>query len=483
MHKDARVYAMRWLAALVVGCAAALGGCGGDAERAAQVQPTATAAVVSAAVMVGTDVPPTATPVAPTAIPPTPTFASAAPEWLPTTLPDTPTPTATPDPSTAAPSTATPSPDDSTRLAVPRSYHTAELLPDGRVILGGGWSGVANNNFIAPLPLTHFDVYLPAEGWSVISPADDDQAIFDPSIVLMADGTILLVGIRGDETGDDFTNAAAILDPATQLWTPLPAPVIAQSSSRFALLQDGRVLAAGGEQVENDGAFTIIRTFLTETEIFDPRTGQWQPAANTNHASQYSTIVALQNGGALLVHNAYTADDEIGAEIYDPDADEWRVVPGMRGARGVPKAAVLSDGRVLAIGATIDTTGEGEYLVQTVKGSAEIYDPATGAWTPTGDMVGARVYFSALTSLPDGRALASGGMGQGDGAELQMFTTEIYDPDTNAWTPGPNLLEPRYGHSATALPDGSVLIAGGVTILLDIWEVYPTDTSEIITVP
>ena len=361
-------------------------------------------------------------------------------------------------------------------------------MPDGRVIFGGGSSGIANNNLIVPFPLMHVDVYDPMEGWSVISPADDDRAIFFSSMVVMSDGAIMIVGVSGGETEEDLIAAAVILEPDTQLWTPSPAPSTFRIRPYLALLQDGRVISVGGLELDDDGfGFLPMR----ETEIFDPRSGQWQEAALTNHASQSSNIVALQNGGALLVHHADSDDDEIVAEIYDPNADEWTIASGIHGARRTAKAVVLPDGRALVVGAAISQL---EDLSQGNPAgiSAEIYDPATGAWTSTGDMVELRL-FSALTLLPDGRALASGGIGIRSIADAAagptlsedtlLSTTEIYDPETNAWTPGPDMAEPRYDHTATALPDGSVLIAGGVTILPDIWEIYPTDTSEIITVP
>ena len=501
---------------MAVGCAAALGGCGGDAERAAQVQPTATAAVAVAtdvpptATPVATDVPPTATPstntLQPAAIPPTATFASVAPEWLPTVLPDTPTPTATaiPPTTTPTPPTAILTKGNPSGLAEPRFEHTALLLPDGSIILGGGLTGSVrvSGDMIAvrQIPVTYFDVFHSGKGWSVISLVNDDMAIPLPSMVVMADGTIMLVGIGIAETGEDFT-AAATLDPETQLWTPLPAPSITtrnlevlrqikgtldtppvapflfnKGGSHLALLQDGRVIAVSDRQfIEYDGA---SYPFRPKSEIFDSRAGQWQTVASPNniHISRSSTIVALQNGEALLIHPGHpanSADDEILAEIYDPNADEWRVVSGLR-ARSRPKAVVLPDGRALVVGAAIN---EGEDRSWGETTSAEIYDPSTGVWTPTGDMVGSRLYFYALTPLPDGRALVSGGIPlRGD----ILSTTEIYDPETNTWAPGPDMAVPRYHHTATALPYGRVLIAGGNTVGVG---GPPTATSEIITVP
>ena len=521
MHKGAKGYAMRALAALAVGGVALSIACGDALADAPTPVPAATAAVVVPAT--ATVVPPTATPPAPTAtataIPPTPTFASAAPEWLPTALPDTPTPTAVaPTATPPAPSIATLfTTRDATRLAAPRFDHTAALLPDGRVILGGGSSGAvsfdkANNQFIKPLPAAHFDVYDPDKGWSVIIPADDDQAILDATMVLMSDCTVLAVGVSGDNE-EGFSPAAAILDPATRLWTPLPAPsissrdvpliarlqdgLVAANGPLLARLRDGRVIAVGDIQFSKDDGFAYLND-ASETEIFDPRSGQWQPASDTNNISESSSLVALQNGGALLVHNAYADDDEIGAEIYDPVADEWNVVSGIRGTRGTQKAVVLSDGRIL-VASEIDMISEEEsridieFATQSLEGGdiinegiplspvipiikAGIYDPATDAWTTTGYT--SELDNAVLTLLPDGRVLASGGT-----VEFSMSSTTIYDPETNDWTTGPDMAEPRFSHTATALPDGRVLIAGGVTIHPDTGELHPTDTSELITVP
>jgi hypothetical protein len=107
-------------------------------------------------------------------------------------------------------------------------------------------------------------------------------------------------------------------------------------------------------------------------------------------------------------------------------------------------ATLLPDGRVLVAGGNGDAT-------------AEVYDPATGNWTPAGTMRDERFHATA-TLLDSGRVLVTGGR---DGANDPVQTTDIYDPATNTWSPGPDLDAPRVEHNASLLPDGRVLITGG----------------------
>ena len=121
--------------------------------------------------------------------------------------------------------------------------------------------------------------------------------------------------------------------------------------------------------------------------------------------------------------------------------------------RGQPRAVLLSDGRVLV-------TGDRFLDIQALTGKAEVYDPDTGTWTPTEDMSKPTVDHS-LTLLPDGRVLAAGGAHPLNIHQGDYSTTEIFDPATNSWSPGPELSGPRTNHSATLLPDGRVLLVGG----------------------
>jgi len=93
---------------------------------------------------------------------------------------------------------------------------------------------------------------------------------------------------------------------------------------------------------------------------------------------------------------------------------------------------------------------------------AELYDSVSGTWTVTGSMKEARSYHTA-TLLPNGKVLVAGGFNFTTNHRTQVKPTELYDPTTGRWTYTGLLNEHRESHGATLLPDGTVLVAGGST--------------------
>jgi hypothetical protein len=116
-------------------------------------------------------------------------------------------------------------------------------------------------------------------------------------------------------------------------------------------------------------------------------------------------------------------------------------------------ATLLLDGRVLFAGGLVANGGNIEGGITTLTGSAEIYDPATGKFSPTGSMSDTRAWHAA-TRLKDGRVLVVGGLGPA--------YAEVYDPTTGDFTrTGTPIHKRAIEHTATLLTDGRVLMAGG----------------------
>jgi hypothetical protein len=216
----------------------------------------------------------------------------------------------------------------------------------------------------------------------------------------------------------------------------LPA-VVDESASPSASAQESS-LASSSPVARVPASWTVTgdmveaRTFHTATQLLDGR--------------------VLVAGGVGEQISEFGANILASAELYDPDTGEWTATGSMLGIRTGHAATLLPDGKVLVIGGGESSDGNGGPLA-----TAEVYDPATGSWTATGNTIGSGPG-RTVTLLGNGKVLATGGIG-GDGEGLAV--AELYDPSTGSWTATGNMFEARSGHRAMLLLDGSVLVVGG----------------------
>jgi hypothetical protein len=153
----------------------------------------------------------------------------------------------------------------------------------------------------------------------------------------------------------------------------------------------------------------------------------------------------------VLIAGGFAGTALAGAELYDPAADRFTETGHLANARNGHKAVRLRDGRVLIVGGE-DAGG--------ALASAEIYDPPSGRFTPTGSMAAPRVSHTA-TLLADGRVLITGGH-QGRQSAIQVYdSAEIFEPATGGFRPTGSMGRIRHKHDAAPLADGRVLIVGG----------------------
>lgn len=285
-----------------------------------------------------------------------------------------------------------------------------------------------------------------AEG-RVVAVGEMGSARADHTATDLADGRIL---IAGGFVGDESSAAGAELyDPATGAFSttgPMATPRYSHSATR---LLDGRVLLAGGYGAGGE--------YLRTTEIYDPATGSFTTAGAMTTARAGHATVALRDGRVLMAGGVGTGWSFLSsAEIYDPATGTFSATGEMNVPRDSHTPVLLPDGRVLVIGGHV-----GRRSAMRLHASAEAYDPATGRWTPAGEMTVPRHKHDAVL-LPDGRVLITGGTDERDSRGV-FASAELFDPATGASRPTSPMRLPRYKHQGTSrvLGDGRVLIAGG----------------------
>jgi glyoxylase-like metal-dependent hydrolase (beta-lactamase superfamily II) len=266
------------------------------------------------------------------------------------------------------------------------------------------------------------------------------------SATALPDGRVLVAGGFLEEGS---TQGAEIFDSDAGRFSPLPAMLRTRHSHTATLLPDGKVLIAGGY---GEGTTT-----LAAAEIFDPKANSFAPTGSLLAARAGHTAALLDNGKVLIAGGVGPEWHFLSsAELYDPATGKFLPTGSMSVARESHVAVRLLDGRVLIVGGHRDRREEIK-----LHASAETYDPNSGVFNRVGDMRVRRHKHDAVL-LSDGRVLITGGSDERDSRGV-YDSSEFFDPETAAFTAGPQMKLGRYKHAGSSLllPNGLVLIAGG----------------------
>lgn len=274
-------------------------------------------------------------------------------------------------------------------------------------------------------------------------------ARFAHTATLMPNGKVLIAG--GMERNGVWLDSAEIYDPATGRFMDAGRMHAQRAGAAAILLEDGTVLIAGGNDASGKS--------LASAEIYDPADKIFSATASMGTPRGHATAVLLKTWKVLIVGGNESGDDDqlTTAEIYDPVTGRFTPTGSMHAPRSYFTATVLKDGRVLVAGGL----SGGHYPYHKVEAAAEIYDPVTGRFSETAPMSVPR-YKHGAALLPDGKVLIAGGSNE-NGRQITYSTTEIFDPQTGRFSPGPRMKFSRYKllSGVVALNDGRVLLAGG----------------------
>lgn len=319
---------------------------------------------------------------------------------------------------------------DAGNLNVARSDHAATLLPNGKVLVTGGYNSGA---------LSTVELYDPiTRTWTATGSLHTSR--YRHTATLLQNGKVLIAGGDG---GSGSRNSAELYDPATGLCMLTGSLNVERSVYTATLLANGKVLVKGGASLGSGQE--------KSAELYDPATAMWTQTGNLHELRLGHTATLLPNGNVLVAGG----DNRSSAELYDPAVGAWTTTGSLSTARGFHTATLLPTGQVLVAG--------GSSVTQSLS-TAELYDPVSGVWTATGSLTIAREQHTA-NLLPNGQVLVTGGKSFTPSGTTLLNTAELYgDPASFlSWANTGSLSHPRAGHTATILPTGKVLVTGGFT--------------------
>jgi hypothetical protein len=275
----------------------------------------------------------------------------------------------------------------------------------------------------------------------------------------LPDGSAIFAGGHSaDESHVPDSDSSGLFDLATEKVVDgpaLPFPVLGPGTASAQLL-DGTLLLVGA----GPNAISLGAAEPQATLAFDPSTRKFVQKGNTVVRRQEMGVIvtALADGGALLTGGASNLNALAATEHYDRSTGQWTMGATLHDPRLGHSATLLADGRVLLAGGIQCCKAVPGGIAQFVIAGAEVYDPAAGVSTPTGSLAVARAFHSG-TLLPDGRVLITGGLADDEAAP--PTAAEIWDPRTGQFAPAGDIGPARLAHAAVALTDGRVLLVGG----------------------
>ena len=319
-------------------------------------------------------------------------------------------------------------------MSAQRAAHTATLLPNGKVLIAGGF--VVNGG-----GLSSVEIFDPTT--KTFTSADNmTVARASHTATLLPSGKVLIAG----GYNGNYLDSAELYDPATNKFASVGKMVTPRGGQVASLLNNGKVLLAGGVGTG--------WTFLADAELYDPNTNTFTATGGMTTARESHTATLLKDGKVLITggHKGRRAAITIytNAEIYNPASGTFTTAGNLTVKRHKHDATLLADGRVLIVGGSDERDGNGAYR------NAEVFNPANGSFTVVRNNMNTARYKLQGTAilLNNGKVLIAGGANR----------AEVFDPTTSSFSfADGDMGTKRLFATATLLNNGQVLITGGYT--------------------
>jgi hypothetical protein len=363
-------------------------------------------------------------------------------------------------------------------LPAPRTHPGAVALPDGRLLVVGGWSDVRDHHNPAPTA----ELRDPRTGrWQATGRLMRGR--MDPSLLLLPDGRVLVMG--GEQRTEPCTFVPEIWDPHTGLWSARAELPGRCGRPAVALLSPGRILVTGGLAIGPQR----LRQATAEANVFEVATNRWTAAPHMLRPRDGHRAVPVKDGVLVVGGDRVRPTSEPHAELLTRGASGWRAIATSAPGEPDAPAVALPAGEALVILARGHTQRWSAERAELVPGAdlPTVFGPDSRAvllhdgrvfltappsrvpllWSPAGAAVGTwsqgkppdRVFFyGTSTELPGDRVLLVGG----EAPHRSEATVQLGDLRAGTWQLVAPLSIPRSRHTATALPGGAVLVVGGM---------------------
>jgi WD40 repeat protein len=344
-------------------------------------------------------------------------------------------------------------------MASLRAGHTATLLLDGSVLVAGAGQ-LDIDDLLVSFP---FSETLTSSG-QVMTTGNLSTPREFHTATLLQNGKVLITGgnvFRGYPTGLPSSASAELYDPSVGQSVAIGDMSVARTGHTASLLADGRVLIFGGTASGTPSA-----------EIYDPSGGTFAPVPNPLFSRSGHTATVLPSGKVLFTGGQDSSGTLATAEMYDPATNMFAAVGSMTEPRTHHTATLLPNGKVLVAGGGVTSSvlGAGvpldvspQLMVDSPSNTAELFDPQTGTFASAGTMNTGRSSHTA-TLLPDGTVLLCGGSVGWfiTNGYVSDNTAEIYDPATGSFKEAGTMNTGKFWQTATLLPSGTVVLLGGI---------------------